>query len=60
MSLGLSDLQQDLLDDVSWFCGEALPASSIYSVLHRERHRLFPDEMFADLFSHRGRRSAGA
>jgi len=57
MSLGLSDLQQDLLDDVSWFCEEALPASSIYSVLHRERHRLFPDEMFADLFSHKGRRS---
>jgi hypothetical protein len=57
MSLGLSDLQQELLDDVSWFCGEALATSSIYSVLHRERHRLFPDEMFADLFSHRGRRS---
>ena len=57
MSLGLSDLQQELLDDVSWFCEEALSTSSIYSVLHRERHRLFPDEMFADLFSHRGRRS---
>ena len=57
MSLGLSDLQHELLDDVTWFCGEALATSSIYSVLHRERHRLFPDEMFADLFSHRGRRS---
>ena len=57
MSLGICDPQQDLLDDVSWFCGEVLAPSSIYSVLHRERHRLFPDEMFADLFSHRGRRS---
>ncbi len=57
MSLGRADQQTDLLDDVSWFCEETLPPSSIYSVLHRERHRLFPDEMFADLFSHRGRRS---
>ena len=57
MSLGLSDPQQDLLDDVSWFCEEVLPPNSIYSVLHRERHRLFPDEMFADLFSQKGRRS---
>ena len=57
MSLGLADRQQDLLDDVRWFCEESLPSNSIYSVLHRERDRLFPDEMFADLFSQRGRRS---
>ena len=57
MSLGRADRQQDLLDDVSWFCEEVLASNSIYSVLHRERDRLFPDEMFADLFSHRGRRS---
>jgi IS5 family transposase len=30
---------------------------SIWVLLHREGHRLFPDEMFADLFSERGRRS---
>jgi Transposase DDE domain/Transposase domain (DUF772) len=30
---------------------------SIWSVLHRECHVLFPDEMFADLFDTRGRRS---
>ncbi len=30
---------------------------SIYSVLHRERDRLFPDEMFADLYEDTGRRS---
>ena len=29
----------------------------MYAVLHRERDRLFPDELFADLFSDRGRRS---
>ncbi|MCP5067081.1 MAG: transposase, partial [bacterium] len=57
MSLGRADQQTDLLDDVSWFCEEVLPTSSIYSVLHRERHRLFPAQMFADLCSHRGRRS---
>ena len=30
---------------------------SIWVLLHSEGHRLFPDEMFADLFSERGRRS---
>ncbi|HEV2782931.1 MAG TPA: IS1182 family transposase [Actinophytocola sp.] len=39
------------------FCDEALPESSIFVVLHRERERLFPDEMFADVFSDKGRRS---
>ena len=57
MTLGLTERQGDLLDDVSRFCDEALAESSVYAVLHRERDRLFPDEMFADLFSDRGRRS---
>src|SRR6266704_266633 len=57
MALGLADRQGDLLDDVARFCDEVLPESSIYAVLYRERDRLFPDEMFADLFSDRGRRS---
>ena len=30
---------------------------SIYGILHRECFGLFPDEMFADLFTGRGRRS---
>lgn len=34
-----------------------VPADSIWALLHREGHRLFPDEMFGDLFSDRGRRS---
>src|SRR6266542_1384803 len=57
MSLGLADRQGDLLDDVNRFCERTLPENSIYAVLARERDRLFPDEMFADLFSDRGRRS---
>jgi hypothetical protein len=55
--LGLADRQGDLLDDVTRFCDETLPESSIYRLLHVERDRLFPDEMFADLFKVRGRRS---
>jgi Transposase DDE domain/Transposase domain (DUF772) len=57
VTLGQADRQGDLLDDVTRFCDEALPESSIYSVLHRERDRLFPDEMFADLFCGTGRNS---
>jgi len=57
VTLGQADRQGDLLDDVTRFCDEALPESSIYVVLYRERDRLFPDEMFADLFSDKGRRS---
>jgi hypothetical protein len=57
MSLGVAERQGDLLDDMGRFCDEALPESSVYSFLHRERDRLFPDEMFADLFSDHGRRS---
>src|SRR6266487_4920896 len=57
VTLGQADRQGDLLDDVTRFCDEALPESSIYAVLYRERDRLFPDEVFADLFSDKGRRS---
>ncbi|HVA41918.1 MAG TPA: hypothetical protein VNF50_00380 [Acidimicrobiales bacterium] len=57
MTLGVAERQGDLLDDVKRFCDETLSQNSIYAVLHRERDRLFPDEMFADLFSDRGRRS---
>src|SRR3954451_4767979 len=39
------------------FCEESLPENSIYGFLARERDRLFPDELFADLFTDRGRRS---
>jgi len=57
VTLGTAERQGDLLDDVTRFCDAALSERSVYAVLHRQRHRLFPDEMFADLFSGRGRRS---
>ena len=57
MSLGLADSQSKFFDDMSQFCEQTLAKDSIYSFLHRERSRLFPDEAFADLFSGRGRAS---
>jgi len=40
----------------SW-CEAALPEGSVYRFLARERTRLFPPELFADLFEPTGRRS---
>jgi hypothetical protein len=57
VTLGLARRQGDLLDDLTRFCGEAVGDGSIYGLLHRERDRLFPDAMFADLYTDRGRRS---
>lgn len=57
MSLGLADRQGNLFDDVRRFCDDTLAEKSIYRLMHRERGRLFPDELFADLFSGQGRRS---
>ena len=57
MSLGLARRQGDLFDDVKRVCEETLAEKSIYRLLQRERDRLFPDELFADLFSDQGRRS---
>ena len=37
------------------FCEPLVALDSIYGLLHRECHRLFPDEMFADLFCDIGR-----
>jgi hypothetical protein len=54
MTLGLAQRQGDLLDDVTRFCDQALPERSVYGLLHRERDRLFPDELFAELFAERG------
>jgi hypothetical protein len=57
MSLGLAERQGNLLDDVERFCDGKLAPDSIYSFLHRERDRLFPDEDFSDLYADTGRRS---
>ena len=55
MTLGLAERQQVLGDPVDGFCDGRLD-DTVYGLLHRERNRLFPDEMFADLFTSRGRR----
>jgi hypothetical protein len=57
VTLGRADRQGDLFDEVVRFCEESLPENSIYAFLAREREWLFPDEMFADLFTGTGRRS---
>lgn len=54
---GEADRQRELLD-VESIAGHLLPAGSVFAFLAEHRHRLFPAEMFADLFpSGRGRPS---
>jgi hypothetical protein len=57
MTLGLAERQGRLGNVVVARCEAELPARSIYRLLHTERDRLFPDELFADLYIHHGRRS---
>jgi Transposase domain (DUF772) len=57
MTLGLAPRQPDLLSTTATFCDGRVAEDSIYGVLHRECFSLFPDVMFADLFTDVGRRS---
>ena len=57
MTLGQADRQASLFDDIERFCDKVLDEHSIYSFMHRERDRLFPDDAFSDLFETKGRRS---
>ncbi|MGH3514600.1 MAG: transposase [Pseudonocardiaceae bacterium] len=57
MTLGRAPRQRDLLRSTVEFCEGRVAPESIYGVLHRECFTLFPDEMFADLFTDVGRRS---
>jgi Transposase domain (DUF772) len=57
MTLGMASQQLDLLDPVTRFCDESLPANSIFVFLHEHRETLFPDGVFSDLFAAIGRRS---
>ena len=57
MTLGRSPSQADLFRSTVGFCDGRVAPESIYGLLHRECGRLFPDEMFADLFTDVGRRS---
>jgi len=57
VTLGRAERQGELLDEVTRFCDGAVGSESVYALLHRERDRLFPDALFADLFTGVGRRS---
>jgi hypothetical protein len=57
MTLGKAKRQLDILDENRRFCEKLVGEKSVYALLQRERDQLFPDEMFADLFAERGRRS---
>ena len=57
MTVGVERCQADLFKG-SAFVRERLAVESVFSVLEREGRRLFPEAMFDDLFSSRGRRSA--
>ena len=57
MTLGRSPTEEDMFRTSTEFCQERVQAGSIYGLLHREGHRLFPDDAFADLFKDIGRAS---
>jgi hypothetical protein len=57
VTLGLAPRQADLMKGTGGFVGQRVKDDSIWAVLHRECHVLFPDELFADLFTSTGRRS---
>ncbi len=57
MTLGKSPTSEDVFRSGTDFCRDRVSATSIYGLLYRESHRLFPDEAFADLFAEIGRAS---
>src|SRR3954466_1622270 len=58
MSLGLAPRQGEVFARTATFCEGRVAEGSIFGLLHRECHRLFADELFADVFCDgRGRRS---
>ena len=57
---GSSRPDRELLDAAA-LCSHLLGEGSVHAFLAEHRHRLFPDEMFADLFpTKRGRPSVPA
>src|ERR1035437_3288700 len=56
ITLGVTPRQQNMFGSTVAYCEGRVPADSIYGVLHRQCFALFPDEMFADLFTDVGRR----
>ena len=57
MTAGVTPRQADLFRSSASVVEGKVDPGSVWAFLHVEGHRLFPDVMFADLFSDRGRRS---
>jgi hypothetical protein len=57
VTVGVTPSQGDLLRGTTALCEGRVGENSIWAVLHREGRRLFPDELFADVFADSGRRS---
>ena len=57
MTVGVAPRQASLLQGTAAVCEGRVGEGSVWAVLHRECHRLFPDELFADLYAQTGRRS---
>jgi len=57
MTLGKSPTTEDAFRSGTDFCRDRVSEKSIYGLLYRDSHRLFPDEAFADLFADIGRAS---
>jgi hypothetical protein len=57
MSLGRAPDHEDLYRSTRVACEARLPQRSIFRLLARDCHRLFADEVFADLFAQVGRNS---
>jgi len=57
MTLGKSPTSEDAFRSGTSFCRDHVSETSLYALLYRESHRLFPDEAFADLFADIGRAS---
>src|SRR3546814_76414 len=56
VTVGVAPRQADLMKGTG-FVGDLVAEDSIFAILHRDGHRLFPDDMFADLYESTGRRS---
>src|ERR1700687_2446366 len=57
MTVGETPKLADLWRSSASVIGDRVAPDSIWGLLHREGHRIFPDALFADLYSTRGRRS---
>jgi len=57
VTLGRAPTQADAFRSTRSFCEDRLSPTSVYRLLHDEAHQFFPDDLFADLFTERGRNS---